>query len=67
MPPRLVQVRHKVTGRKAVLAETALRFFPDYVKTTRQERLDRARATKTPAAAPADDTKAALSASQKEN
>ena len=33
----LVQVRHKVTGRKTFLPETALPNFPDYVKTPSQK------------------------------
>ena len=33
----LVQVRHKKTGRKTFLPETALRNFPDYVKTPSQK------------------------------
>lgn len=32
----LVQVRHKTTGQKTFLPETALPFFPDYVKTPSQ-------------------------------
>ena len=33
----LVQVRHKKTGRKTFLPESALRNFPDYVKTPSQK------------------------------
>ena len=33
----LVQVRHKVTGKKTFLPETALPNFPDYVKTPSQK------------------------------
>lgn len=36
----LVQVRHKVTGRKTFLPESALRTFPDYVKTPSQKSRD---------------------------
>ena len=36
----LVQVRHKVTGRKTFLPETALRHFPDYQKTPSQKARD---------------------------
>ncbi|TYP82073.1 hypothetical protein [Blastococcus xanthinilyticus] len=33
----LVQVRHKATGKKAFLPESALPNFPDYVKTPSQK------------------------------
>ena len=33
----LVQVRHKVTGQKTFLPETALRHLSDYVKTPSQK------------------------------
>lgn len=36
----LVHVRHKKTGEKTFLPESALRFFPDYVKTPSQKSRD---------------------------
>lgn len=36
----LVQVRHKKTGAKTFLPESALRFLPDYVKTPSQKSRD---------------------------
>lgn len=36
----MVQVRHKTTGAKTFLPETALRNFPDYVKTPSQKSRD---------------------------
>lgn len=36
----LVQVRHKITGAKTFLPETALPNFPDYVKTPSQKSRD---------------------------
>lgn len=35
----LVQVRHKTTGAKTFLPETALQYFGDYVKTPSQKAL----------------------------
>jgi hypothetical protein len=32
----LVQVRHKSTGRKGFMAESSLRYFPDWVKAPSQ-------------------------------
>ena len=37
MAIKLIQVCHKGTGTKTFLPETALRFFPDYVKTPSQK------------------------------
>lgn len=40
MAIKLVHVRHKTTGRKTFLPETALKTFPDYVKTPSQKARD---------------------------
>lgn len=40
MAVRLIWVRNKRTGAKALIAETALPHLPDYVRTARQERAD---------------------------
>lgn len=37
MATKIVQVRHKVTGAKTFMAESALPHFPDYVKTPSQK------------------------------
>lgn len=55
----LVQVRHKTTGAKTFLPETALRHFPDYVKTPSQKARDQVPdGTAFPAAPAADDESA---------
>jgi hypothetical protein len=36
----LVQVRHKATGRKGFMAESSLRYFPDWVKAPSQKARD---------------------------
>ena len=40
MAVRLIWVRNKRTGAKALIAETALPHLPDYVRTARQVRSD---------------------------
>lgn len=40
MAIRMIHVRHKVTGKKAFLPETALPNFPGYVKTPSQKARD---------------------------
>lgn len=62
----LVQVRHKKTGVKTFLPETALPHFPDYVKTPSQKSREQvpdgsAFPTETPGDEPANPTTAATS------
>lgn len=59
----LVQVRHKKTGQKTFLPETALRYLTDYVKTPSQKaREDVPDGTAFPAVAGEDTTAATASA-----